>query len=185
MNEVSDLIQEVRNGDHSAFEVLSEHYSPLILSMAQMYASTCGADDAEKEDILQEAMVAFYQASLRYDLSRTEVSFGLYAKVCIRNRLVSYIRRRSAREALVGAERLEKQDGSEASDPLEDVIRREDLSRVMMIIHDELSPYEKKIFSLYILGRTSDEIALSIGKTKKSVSNAIYRIRIKIKGLLR
>ena len=185
MDKVSDLIQKVRNGDHSSFETLAEHYFPLILSMTQVYSSLCGADDSEKEDLLQEAMVAFYRASLRYDLSVSQVSFGLYAKVCIRNRLISFVRKRPERTCLVETEHTEEHWEDGKNDPLEDMLRREDLSRMMMIINNELSPYEKNIFSLYMLGRTSDEIALSIGKTKKSVSNAIYRIRVKIKGLLR
>jgi RNA polymerase sporulation-specific sigma factor len=184
MSNVSDLIQRVRNGDQSAFDSLTEHYSPLILSMTQIYSSLSAADNSEKEDVLQEALVAFYRACLHYDLTAENVSFGLYAKICIRNRLVSFLRRLPDRARITdGDELVERVNGDEA-DPLESVLHKEDVTRMMAIINNELSPYEKKIFSLYTLGRTSDEIALSVGKTKKSVSNAIYRIRVKIKGLL-
>ena len=183
MDKVLDLIVKVRGGDQPAFDALTRHYAPLIISMTRLYGSMCQADEAEREDILQEAMIAFYRATLRYDLTVTGVSFGLYAKICIRNRLISFLRRLPNQRHLVGFEGMEQQaDGM--ADPLEDVLRKEDVARVMAIIEHELSPYEKKIFSLYMLGRTSDEIALSVGKTKKSVSNAIYRIRVKIKGLL-
>ena len=184
MSHVSELIEKVRGGDQAAFEALSKHYSPLILSMTQLYSSLCEADETEKEDILQEAMVAFYRASLRYDLASTEVTFGLYAKVCIRNRLISFWRRMPDRKNFSELSELESRLNGSSPDPLEGILQREDVSRMLAIVNNELSPYEKKIFSLYMLGRTSDEIALSVGKTKKSVSNAIYRIRVKIKGLL-
>ena len=184
MSDVSDLIRRVRNGDQAAFDSLTEHYSPLILSMTQIYSSLSAADDSEKEDVLQEAMVAFYRACLHYDLAEEHVSFGLYAKVCIRNRLVSFLRRMPDRACLSGDDEALERIGGDATDPLEGILQKEDVSRMMAIVNNELSPYEKKIFSLYTLGRTSDEIALSVGKTKKSVSNAIYRIRVKIKGLL-
>lgn len=184
MGNVSDLIRRVRNGDQSAFDSLAEHYSPLILSMTQIYSSLAAADDSEKEDVLQEAMVAFYRACLSYDLGEENVSFGLYAKICIRNRLVSFLRRHPNRAALSDDDKALERASGDAADPLEDILQKEDVSRMMAVINNELSPYEKKIFSLYTLGRTSDEIALSVGKTKKSVSNAIYRIRVKIKGLL-
>ncbi|MBQ9121013.1 MAG: sigma-70 family RNA polymerase sigma factor [Clostridia bacterium] len=184
MSDVLELIKKVRNGDQPAFDALSKHYSPLILSMTQIYSSLCEADDSEKEDVLQEAMVAFYHACLRYDLTEKNVSFGLYAKVCIRNRLISFLRRLPGQRHLTGVDGFEAQTDSRVPDPLEGVLQKEDVSRMMAIVNNELSPYEKKIFSLYMLGRTSDEIALSVGKTKKSVSNAIYRIRVKIKGLL-
>ena len=183
MSDVSELIRKVRNGDQDAFGVLSSHYSPLILSMTQIFSTLCEADDAEKEDILQEAMVAFYRASLQYDLNLDGVSFGLFAKICIRNRLISLLRRLPGSVRLMAGDELEAWAGG-GGDPLEGVLQREDVARIMAIVNNELSPYEKKIFSLYMLGRTSDEIALSVGKTKKSVSNAIYRIRVKIKGLL-
>jgi len=183
MENVQDLIVKVRSGDQSAFDTLARHYAPLIISMTQLYGSLCQADGAEREDIWQEATVAFYRAILRYDLTVTGVSFGLYAKICIRNRLISYLRRLPGQRHLTGYEGLEART-AEGADPLEEVLRKEDVSRVMTIIEYELSPYEKKIFSLYMLGKSSDEIALSVGKTKKSVSNAIYRIRVKIKGLL-
>ena len=44
---------------------------------------------------------------------------------------------------------------------------------------------EKRIFEAYITGKSIGEIAERLGKDKKSVSNAVYRMKAKVKGLLK
>ena len=48
-----------------------------------------------------------------------------------------------------------------------------------------LSPFEKKVFQLlplYSKGSRAKEISLRVNKSEKSVNNAIFRIRSKLKG---
>ncbi|MBQ1976438.1 MAG: hypothetical protein II227_03255 [Clostridia bacterium] len=52
-------------------------------------------------------------------------------------------------------------------------------------IRQVLSSYENEIFEKYISGRPVRDIAASTGRSEKSVSNAVYRIRVKIRGLLK
>ena len=49
-------------------------------------------------------------------------------------------------------------------------------------IDRKLSPVEKKVVRLYIQGASHSEIARAIGKEEKAVSNALTRIRNKLKG---
>ena len=83
-----DLINAARRGDESAFETLLEAYEPLIDTVSRSFAKE--TDDSEShEDLRQEACIAFYKAVQTYDSTQAEVSFGLYAKLCVRNRLIS------------------------------------------------------------------------------------------------
>ena len=52
---------------------------------------------------------------------------------------------------------------------------------VMRQIRTLLSPYENAILPLYLAGKPPREIALLVGRTEKSVSNAVYRLKSKIR----
>jgi RNA polymerase sporulation-specific sigma factor len=43
---------------------------------------------------------------------------------------------------------------------------------------------ERDVFDLYITGMSVEQIAGLLGRDRKSVSNALYRMKGKIKGLL-
>ena len=52
-------------------------------------------------------------------------------------------------------------------------------------IHNCLSDYEYVIWHNYMSGKTAKEIAATMGKNERSISNAIYRIRRKLRDLLK
>jgi RNA polymerase sporulation-specific sigma factor len=52
---------------------------------------------------------------------------------------------------------------------------------LLKIIQKSLSNYEYKIWRLYLSGFSTSEIANQLNTDSKSVSNAIYRIRVKLK----
>ena len=88
---LQSLIRSAQQNDDVAFEALLSRYTPLIESMTLQFASDAGQD---REDLRQEAILGFYKALMRFDTEQKEVQFGLFAKECIRNRLISYMRTR-------------------------------------------------------------------------------------------
>ena len=46
-----------------------------------------------------------------------------------------------------------------------------------------MSGYEKKVLKEYMSGKSAGEISKTVGRTEKSVNNALYRVKVKIKGL--
>jgi len=135
------------------------------------------------QDLEQEARLALYRAAQTYNRSQKNVSFGLYAKVCIHNSLVSTLRKCTARERSVKRS-LPPVPAAREEDPLILAAAAEASGRLSGRIAQVLSPYEQTVFDLYISGRSVKYISSSVGKTEKSVYNAVYRIRVKIKGLL-
>ena len=93
-----DTILAAQRGDETAFAALCRIYAPLILSMADRFGSADGMETVDREDLRQEATVAFYRALRSYDADQSSVSFGLYAKICIRNRMISLLRRQRSRK---------------------------------------------------------------------------------------
>ena len=174
-----DLINAARAGDEGAFEALLEAYEPLIDKMSRSFAKI--ADNAEsEEDLRQEACIAFYKAVQSYDSTQAEVAFGLYAKFCVRNRLISYTRKLRHHEAVVPLEERIKTE----EDLIEGVVAQEAYMELYRRIEAVLSPYESHVWWLYLSGQTTGVIATQLGKDERSVQNAVYRIRKKLRTAL-
>ncbi len=111
------------------------------------------------------------------------VSFGSYARVCVNNALISALRKSNAEKKRQMRAREKTESGS--TDPLTCIIGSENRRELMDKIMGVLSKFEKKVFNLYITGKSAHEIAEELHRDDKSVSNAIYRMKVKIKGLLK
>ena len=96
--DVRTLILAVRDGDQNAFDTLLDQYRPLIDASVARF-STDETFSLYCEDLKQEASVVFYNSILAYDLEQNEVEFGLFAKICIYNALVSFLRAMKRRSA--------------------------------------------------------------------------------------
>ena len=183
--DVRALILDVRGGDQNAFDTLLDQYRPLIDASVARFSS----DESFSlycEDLKQEASVVFYNSILAYDLEQNEVEFGLFAKICIYNALVSFLRalkRRSAEPvAEIPQNLITVQD---FEDPSARMLEQERLKSLYAVIRKNLSELEYKVWQLYISGRSAAEIAALLSTDEKSVNNAIYRIRKKLREVLR
>lgn len=178
----NERILAARAGDQCAFEELLKCYTPLIESLTSVFANTAESF-AEHEDLRQEACIAFYNAVEKFDLLQTEVAFGAYAKICIRNRLISCLRSASARCPVVTLEEKEAPTDAQ-TDPAQELLEQESYRALYSRIEDALSPYESRVWWLYVSGRTAAEIAQHVMRDERSVQNAIYRIRKKLRSTL-
>jgi RNA polymerase sporulation-specific sigma factor len=64
------------------------------------------------------------------------------------------------------------------------ILEQENLKALYSVIRKNLSDLEYKIWQYYMSGKTASDIAKAVGKDEKSVTNAIYRIRKKLRALL-
>ena len=173
-NDEATLIAAAKNGADDAMSALFAGYQPLLLGMATRYLQL--ADGAvEREDLLQEANIAFLQAIRTFDQGQAKVTFGLYAKICIRNRLVSKLRACPSRVPASAAQVVG------APSPADRLIDRERYADLLERIACLLSKREMDVFRLYLLGKSYTEISKSLGITEKSVDNALYRMKAKLK----
>ena len=183
------LITLAQQGDSGAFSQLLNAYEPLINStVANTMAKMPELTVADAEDLRQEALLAFYSSLISYDFSISDVEFGLYAKVCICNRLVSQMRiikRHLSHSAPVYDPEELARIVSEDDDPAARIIELERERSLMKLISDNLSPYENKVFGMYVSGMSAAQMAEKLDASEKSVSNAIFRIRRKLKSILK
>ena len=179
------LINAAKDGDQSAFEALLEQYTPLIDSMTDRFGGA-GRSPQDREDLRQEAVLCFYRAMMRFDTKQEQVQFGLYAKECIRNGLISSLRVLKKHEHVLlwdGDTPLDTATEADG-DPAAGILENEAYVEVSKQICNALSPYENRIWWLFLAGRTAKEIAKLTEKDERSVQNAIYRIRKKLRAVI-
>lgn len=179
------LIQRAQDGSNDAYSELKSIYAPLIEGRISKFASY-DMTSQDIEDLRQEVLVQFCNAVCNYDISIDGVEFGLYAKICIENRLVSYMRsyKRRMDKALFSLDG-EISDDSTYTDPAQDIIDKERLTALVGLIEGSLSEYESRVWWLYVSGMSVSDIAKKLGvDDPKSVTNAIYRIRKKLRSRL-
>jgi len=168
-----ELILSVRSGNDAAFAELCRKYAPLIDSIIGQYGSLSEDPGEGRDDLRQEATVSFYRAVMTYNLDQDKVSFGLYAKICIRNRMVSLLRKNQA-----GKKQKPKQKETPVFGGAATEISRAELQA---LADRCLTAYEKTAFFLYIDGKSYRDIAISLGVSEKSVDNALFRAKTKLR----
>ncbi len=170
-------LSAAKAGDSRAFEALLTAYSPLIESQAKHFADPF---PEQREDLYQEACIAFYRAVETFDVTQDRVRFGLYAKTCIHNRLITYVRPLYRRDT----ETPLWDEAATDADPGQTLVEEESYRALLEHIRSVLSPYENHVWRMYLSGRTAREIASLMDKDERSVQNAIYRIRKKLRNSL-
>ena len=169
-----------------SFNTLYESYHPLMENLSRKMLAAYSLPDSDYDDLVQEAAIALYTAASAFDDSRG-VTFGLYAKICIKNRLASYIRSRHSNASLGKEISLESIEDEESGDitPEQLVINKESLKSLRADIDSVLTEFESSVFWLYLIGASYKDIARALSKPTKSVDNAIHRIKVKLRKLLK
>lgn len=190
MNQLSDeeLCQLAIEKNRMAEEILVTRYNRLVRSCARPFFLAGG----DSEDLIQEGMVGLIKAVREYDAQK-DASFRTFAEVCIRNRLYSVLRA-AARDKHTPLNQSISLDTpffdrdsytSGTSDlaqcnPEDFLIDREHTAALLSGVRKQLSEFEAKILGYYLDGLSCREIAETVGKTPKSVDNAVQRIRRKV-----
>lgn len=171
------ILERARNNDEGAIEALVAQFSPVIRGISRSYY-LCGGDG---DDLYQIGLIGFYDALRSYD-STKRVEFAKFAKVCIHNKIMDAIKEsnRKKHSPLNNAVEFDSLDVAESTDPEMIFLVREQLLSVYSAIDFKLSDYEKSVLNMYIDGFSCAEIAERVGKSEKSVRNAIARIRNKL-----
>ena len=177
---VDELIFRAKNGGQTEFAEVAEIYEPLVASMVAKFSLGQQKPALEEEDLRQEALTALFVAVMSYD-SESPVSFGLYAKICIKNRLISALRK--VKHDLVADDLFFSENLEElvTSDPESEYIDKESYDMMRRAVDASLTKYERSVLKFYLRDMSYKEISEALGKTEKSVANALCRIKAKIK----
>lgn len=177
--DLNEQIRRAQNGDETAFSALYHQYAALMDHAVRKYLSS-GISEA---DLCSDAAAAFCSAVNRFDCSNSSVTFGLYAEICIENRLISLLRSHRKAQNTVSLEVLDPEllCAGEDSDPTHAIAEAERYTELCQKMEAVLSPSEREIWVLLISGFTAPQIAERLGTNKKSVENALFRARKKLR----
>ena len=172
-------------GDPRAEEELVGRYGRLVRACARPLFLAGG----DSEDLTQEGMLGLI-AAIRSFRPDCDASFRTYAQVCVRNRLYSAVRaaQGSRHDPLNHSVSFEPPlfDGPDAywlsggESPEDVIIGREELRERLDALTGRLSGLEAQILPPYLSGLSCSEIAKLVGRSPKSVDNAVQRIRHKV-----
>lgn len=184
LEQMSDeaLCTALQNGTSAAGDILAHRYRKLVRCCAHPYFLAGG----DSEDLLQEGMFGLIKAMREFRADRA-ASFQTFAEVCIRSRLCSVIRASRAgkhsplnESVPLNAFLLDAQPQYSQLDPEDLLIDREKAAALLNQVRSQLSELEVRVLDLYLDGCSCGEIAATVGKSYKSVDNAVQRIRRKI-----
>ena len=172
-NNLSELLAQVKNGNQKAYAELSRQYAPMLYSECSRRS-----DRMDSDELYQLALIALYGAARTYDESRGGLTFGLYAKICVRRRLDGELRRAGKYRF---DEPIAENEASPLASPEEELIAREDYRELLDAIDRVLTESERAAFTLYLEGKSYSEIAQRLGRTAKSIDGALRRAKEKIR----
>ena len=180
-NRISDerLCALAAAGERSAEEALVLRHTRLVRMCVRPFFLAGG----DSEDLIQEGMLGLLAAIREFRPDRG-ARFATYAQVCVRRRIISAVRSASGGKHAplndyVSLEAPLLPAEGESGDPEELFIRREAFHALEADILNSLTGLEKQVLARYLEGGSYAEIARSVGRSPKSVDNAVQRIRRK------
>jgi RNA polymerase sporulation-specific sigma factor len=177
-----ELIGKLRQGENDITDYILEKYKPLVRKCANAVYLIGG----ETEDLIQEGMIGLFKAIRDFRTER-EVSFFSFAKLCINRQLYSAIEASNRKKNMPLNSYISlSEQGTDLLHPLAEspeqlVIRQELMEEYKKRLAGMLSGMEHQVLDLYLEGDNYTQIAERLGKTPKSIDNALQRIRQKIK----
>ncbi len=190
-----EIIADAKAGDNAALEYLINKYKSFVRAKARTYF-LIGAD---REDIIQEGMIGLYKAIRDFREDKLS-SFRAFAELCITRQIITAIKTATRQKHIplnsyVSLNKPifdEESDrtlmdvlGEECvSDPEELFINREEFNCIEVKMGEILSSLEMKVLSLYLQGRTYQEIAQVLDRHVKSIDNALQRVKRKLEKFL-
>jgi RNA polymerase sporulation-specific sigma factor len=190
-----EIIEDAKSGNTRALEYLINKYKSFVRAKARTYF-LIGAD---REDIIQEGMIGLYKAIRDFREDKLS-SFRAFAELCITRQIITAIKTATRQKhiPLNSYVSLNKPIFDEESDrtlmdviseesisdPEELIINREEFKGIEDKMGEILSELEWEVLSLYLQGRSYQEIAEELDRHVKSIDNALQRVKRKLEKYL-
>jgi len=190
-----DIAIEAKDGNDIALEFLLNKYRNFVKAKARSYF-LIGAD---REDIIQEGMIGLYKAIRDFKGDKLS-SFRAFAELCITRQIITAIKTATRQKHIPlnsyvslnkpiydeDSDRtlLDILSGSKITDPEELMINREEYNDIEFKMGEILSELELRVLTLYLEGKSYQEIAVELKRHVKSIDNALQRVKRKLERYL-
>ena len=191
------LLCDYKNGNQEIMDYLMVKYKSMVRKKARAMYLLGG----ENEDLIQEGMIGLIKAVRDFDVTQ-KTSFSSFAELCVSRQMYSAIEASNRKKHLplnsyISLYEDSEQEGEERSLPLIDTIEssKENDPEVLYFgkeyteafaeqLKELLSPLENHVLYLHLMGTDYRTIAELLGKSPKSVDNALQRIKTKAQKIL-
>lgn len=191
------LLCDYKNGNQEIMDYLMVKYKSMVRKKARAMYLLGG----ENEDLIQEGMIGLIKAVRDFDETQ-KTSFSSFAELCVSRQMYSAIEASNRKKHLplnsyVSLYEDSEQEGEGRSLPLIDTIEssKENDPEVLYFgkeyteafaeqLKELLSPLENHVLYLHLMGTDYRTIAELLGKSPKSVDNALQRIKTKAQKIL-
>ena len=191
------LLCDYKDGNQEIMDYLMVKYKSMVRKKARAMYLLGG----ENEDLIQEGMIGLIKAVRDFDVTQ-KTSFSSFAELCVSRQMYSAIEASNRKKHLplnsyVSLYEDSEQVGEGRSLPLIDTIEssKENDPEVLYFgkeyteafaeqLKELLSPLENHVLYLHLMGTDYRTIAELLGKSPKSVDNALQRIKTKAQKIL-
>ena len=191
------LLCDYKNGNQEIMDYLMVKYKSMVRKKARAMYLLGG----ETDDLIQEGMIGLIKAVRDFDVTQ-KTSFSSFAELCVSRQMYSAIEASNRKKHLplnsyVSLYEDSEQVGEGRSLPLIDTIEssKENDPEVLYFgkeyteafaeqLKELLSPLENHVLYLHLMGTDYRTIAELLGKSPKSVDNALQRIKTKAQKIL-
>ncbi len=163
--DVGKLVVLCKAGDSEAFEKLVDLYNPMFIKTARDLS-------LDIREVYSDACLSLERAAQSYKLD-SELTFGLYAKICVSRAMIDYKRRTGGikTEGDLNVDDIAVSDGVQSR-----LEKEEELRALEKWAGDVLSSLEYEVFRLTMSGYKTSEIAEKLDISPKSADNAKARM---------
>ena len=191
------LLCDYKKGNQEIMDYLMVKYKSMVRKKARAMYLLGG----ENEDLIQEGMIGLIKAVRDFDVTQ-KTSFSSFAELCVSRQMYSAIEASNRKKHLplnsyVSLYEDSEQVGEGRTLPLIDTIEssKENDPEVLYFgkeyteafaeqLKELLSPLENHVLYLHLMGMDYRTIAELLGKSPKSVDNALQRIKTKAQKIL-
>ena len=191
------LLCDYKNGNQEIMDYLMVKYKSMVRKKARAMYLLGG----ENEDLIQEGMIGLIKAVRDFDVTQ-KTSFSSFAELCVSRQMYSAIEASNRKKHLplnsyISLYEDSEQEGEGRSLPVIDTIEssKENDPEVLYFgkeyteafaeqLKELLSPLENHVLYLHLMGTDYRTIAELLGKSPKSVDNALQRIKTKAQKIL-
>jgi RNA polymerase sporulation-specific sigma factor len=179
----SELVLMARKGENEALHTLLTRYEPFIRACSEFD----GNIGVEADDLMQEGRLGLVSAMqcFRQDGG---ASFRTYACLCIKRHIYS-AKRHARRDKNFPMNSYVSFDDDVAkneianfasANPEDIVISMERVAAVKDALAGMFTPFERRLFSLYLSGFSYNDMAENLHVSKKQVDNSLQHIKRKL-----
>lgn len=184
------LVKKLRDGDTKLMDYIMDKYKPLVRKKANAMYLIGGDTD----DLIQEGMIGLFKAIRDYNEEK-QTSFFHFAELCITRQIYSAVgaSNRKKHAPLNSYVSFYSQTGEEGKslaetlttdgtdNPEQLMIDQENVRQFWEKLKECLSSMEREVLDEYLSGLNYQQIAEKLGKSPKSIDNALQRIKSKIR----